>query len=119
MCHLPAERRFVLVANRFKWETADQPRPGPTADDDATSFERTLCGVRVEPVAAVKLRGLDLKDRTQILSILSLEALEDGLAMHFAGGGCIRLDGAGWHCFVEDLGEPWPTSCKPCHPLES
>ena len=38
--------------------------------------------------------------------------------LHFAGGGCVRLDGASWRMVVEDLGEPWPTGCKPCHPDE-
>ncbi|WP_207457898.1 DUF2948 family protein [Azospirillum sp. SYSU D00513] len=119
MCYLPDEKRFVLVANRFKWETADQPPPGPTADDDdILAFERTHTGLRVENVQAAKLRGINLKDRTQILELLSLEAVEGGVALHFAGGGCIRLDGANWQCFVEDMGEPWPTTCRPCHPLE-
>jgi Protein of unknown function (DUF2948). len=119
MCFLPDEARFVLVANRFKWETADQPRPGPTADDDdLVPYERTHCGVRIEGVNGVKLKDIDLKDRTQILELLSIEAVEGGVVLNFAGGGCIRLDGAKWTCFVEDLGEPWPTTCKPCHPLE-
>ena len=119
MCFLPDEARFVLVANRFKWETADQPRPGPTADDDdLVPYERTHCGVRIEGVTGVKLKDIDLKDRTQILELLSIEAVEGGVVLNFAGGGCIRLDGAKWTCFVEDLGEPWPTTCKPCHPLE-
>ncbi|MBP2310821.1 DUF2948 family protein [Azospirillum soli] len=119
MCYLPDERRFVLVVNRFKWETADQPRPGPSADDDhLTPFERTHCGVRIEGVTAVKIKDIDLKDRTQILELLSLEAVQGGVVLHFAGGGCVRLDGSGWCCWVEDLGEPWPTVCKPCHPLE-
>ena len=119
MCYLPDERRFVLVVNRFKWETADQPRPGPSADDDhLTPFERVHCGVRIEGVTAVKIKDIDLKDRTQILELLTLEAVQDGVVLHFAGGGCVRLDGSGWCCWVEDLGEPWPTVCKPCHPLE-
>ncbi|MCW2236554.1 DUF2948 family protein [Azospirillum canadense] len=119
MCFLPEEGRFVLVVNRFKWETAGQPRPGPTADDDdLVPFERTHCGVRIEGVTGVKVKDIDLKDRRQILELLAIEAAEGGVVLDFAGGGCIRLDAANWTCFVEDLGEPWPTTCKPCHPLE-
>ncbi|QCN94558.1 DUF2948 family protein [Azospirillum argentinense] len=119
MCFLPEEARFVLVANRFKWETAGKRRPGPTADDDHLNpFERVNCGVRIEGVKAVKLRGLDLKDRAQILELLSVEAADGALVLNFAGGACIRLESPSWTCFVEDLGEPWPTGCKPCHPLE-
>lgn len=119
MCYLPEEKRFVLVVNRFKWETADQPRPGPTADDDdLVPFERTHCGVRIEGVTGVKVKDIDLKDRGQLLELLAIEAAEGGVVLDFAGGGCIRLDATGWTCFVEDLGEPWPTTCKPCHPLD-
>jgi hypothetical protein len=75
--------------------------------------------VRVEGVTGVKLRGIDVKNRGQILELLSLETVEGGgVALHFAGGGCVRLDGDGWRLLVEDLGEPWPTGCKPSHPLE-
>ncbi|MBP2231374.1 hypothetical protein J2847_004686 [Azospirillum agricola] len=119
MGFLPDEKRFVMVVNRFRWESAARPRPGPTADDDDLApFERVHCGVRVEGITGVKLRGIDVKDRGQILELLSLETVEGGVALHFAGGGCVRLDGAGWRLLVEDLGEPWPTGCKPSHVLE-
>ncbi|PWC31505.1 hypothetical protein TSO352_31670 [Azospirillum sp. TSO35-2] len=118
MCFQPDEKRFVMVVNRFRWESADQPRPGPSADDDDLApFERVHCGVRVEGVTGAKLRGLDLKNRGQILELLSMEMVEGGgVDLHFAGGGCVRLDGPSWRVVVEDLGEPWPTGCKPCHP---
>lgn len=116
------ERRFVLVVNRFKWETAGQPRPadaGPTADDDDLfPYERTHCGVRFEGVTAVKIRGIDLRDRHQMLELLSLEAGAAGVTLTFAGGGCVRLESPRWCCLVEDLGDPWPTANKPTHPDE-
>lgn len=121
MCFQQDERRFVLVVNRFKWESAGRRRAddGPSADDDDLfPFERTHCGVRFENVSAVKTRGIDLRDRRQMLELLSVETATDGIALHFAGGGCIRLLTASMVCLLEDLGEPWPTSCCPCHPLE-
>lgn len=119
MGFLPDERRFVLVVNRFKWETAGKPRPGPSADDDADApFERTHCGVRIEGVTAVKVRGIDLKNRGQLLELLSIVTAEGGVLLHFAGGGGIRLEGDDWRCAIEDLGEPWPTGCLPSHTLE-
>lgn len=115
----PAEERFVLLVNRFKWETADRPRPasGPTADDDDLyPYERTHCAVRFEGVTAVKARGIDLNDRHQILELLALEPGAEGVTLHFAGGGGIRLIGDRWSCLVEDLGDPWPTATRPRHP---
>lgn len=121
MCYQPDEQRFVAVVSRFRWETSDRPRTGagPSAEDDELyPFERVNCGLRFEGVTAVKMRGLDLRDRRQFLELLSVEpAAEGGVALNFAGGGCIRLDGGAWRCLVEDLGDPWPTSCKPCHPI--
>lgn len=117
MCFQPDEKRFVMVVNRFRWEAADRAHPGPAADDDdLASYERVHCGLRVEGVTAAKLRGFDLKDRGRIMELLSMETVEGGIALHFAGGGCVRLDGPSWRMVVEDLGEPWPTGCKPCHP---
>ncbi len=119
MGFLPDEKRFVMVVNRFRWESADRPRPGPTADDDhLMPFERVHCGVCVEGVSGVRLRGIDVRDRAQILELLSLEMVEGGIALHFAGGGCVRLDGAPWRLRLEDMGEPWPTDRKPSHTLD-
>lgn len=119
MSFLQIEQRFVLVANRFKWETVDRPRPGPTADDDhLMPYERTNCGVRFEGIAAVRLKGINLRDRSQILELLLVETVPGGVDLHFAGGGVIRLEGTEWTCWLEDLGEPWPTDAKPAHPLD-
>lgn len=122
MCFEPAAQRFVAVVNRFCWENAEGgPRrdDGLQADDDHLfPYERIQCGVRFEGIAAVKTRGLNLKDRGQILELLSVALAEGGVVLTFAGGGALRLEGANWRCVVEDLGESWPTSSRPCHGLE-
>lgn len=125
MCFEPAAQRFVAVVNRFRWEAADggslrgEGRGGMQADDDHLfPFERVQCGVRFDGIAAVKTRGLNLKDRSQILELLSVGPADGGVVLTFAGGGALRLEGAAWRCAVEDLGEPWPTSSRPCHGLE-
>ncbi|HYD31789.1 MAG TPA: DUF2948 family protein [Azospirillaceae bacterium] len=123
MCYLPDERRFVMVVNRFKWEGCRDETAlagGPMVDEEDIDcpFERTNCGVRVEGVTGVRSRGIDMKDRRQILELLTVESDDDGVTMHFAGGGCIHLDAGSWLWVMEDLGEPWPTSRKPNHPDE-
>jgi hypothetical protein len=122
MCFEPAARRFVAVVNRFKWEAAERARAdgGLQADDDHLfPYERTQCGVRFEGVAAVKVRGINLKDRGQMLELLNIEAAAGGVLLTFSGGGALRLEAGDWRCTVEDLGEPWPTACRPCHGLDA
>ncbi|EWY37980.1 hypothetical protein N825_15100 [Skermanella stibiiresistens SB22] len=131
MCFLPQDNRFVLVANRFKWETAvEEAPPEPPVqladvsydddegDDILVPFERTNCGVCFDGVTAVRTRGLDLRERRQMLALLALEASSDGVTLHFSGGGCIHLDAVNWVCRLQDIGEPWPTSRRPEHPAE-
>jgi hypothetical protein len=133
MAYLRAEKRFVLVANRFRWERggAEAPpepnsalaaEPGSDArfedagDEAGPSFERTHCGICFDRVRNVRLRGIDLKDRGRILSLLTLDAGPRHVTLVFSGGGEIRLEVSRIRCHMEDLGEPWPTHWRPAHP---
>ena len=74
-------------------------------------------------VERVRVRGLDLSRRQDMLSLLSVEMTEGGLRLVFAGGGELRLDLAGGSeahldCRLADLGEPWPTHNLPRHGFE-
>lgn len=116
---LREEGRFVLVANRFKWETCEAaPVTVPAGRKPGFPYERTHAGLRVEGVTAVKARGIDLKDRAQILSLLAVEAGEGHILFHFSGGGCIRVDAPAIDVRLEDVGEPWPTDRMPHHALD-
>jgi hypothetical protein len=110
MVYLPEEQRFVLVANRFRWE--------PGAVDAQRKFERTFAGLRVDAVTAVQRRGFDPRDSERLLSLLALRAEGPSLFLDFAGGTSIRLDVERILCHLEDLGEPWPTRWRPRHPVD-
>ena len=112
MEYLPDERRFVLVANRFKWEKA-------VCERSAESFERTLTGLCFDNVDAVKTRGFSRGERDRILSVLTLEATPETVTIAFSSGASLRLDVAGIRCHVQDIGEPWPTPWRPDHPLDA
>ena len=132
MCFLPDEKRFVMVANRFKWESAaeedlpetlpeqltDVSYDGDGEDDITVPFERTNCGVCFDGVTSVKTRNIDLHQRRQMLALLTVVEGEDGIVLHFSGGGCIKLECDNWVCRLQDIGEPWPTSRRPAHPLD-
>lgn len=120
LAYLPAEKRFVLIANRFRWEADGERSAGPTPDtaEGDLPYERTNCAVRFQGVDRVGYRNLDLTDRRQMLSLLALEQVGEGVLLHFSGGSCIRLVTASLDCVAEDLGEPWPTASKPQHDAE-
>ncbi|MFM2128495.1 MAG: hypothetical protein RL477_41 [Pseudomonadota bacterium] len=140
MRYLPAEKRFVLVANRFCWEklpaTALDPAAAPAAgEDEKGPFERVHCGLSIEHVRRVQARGFDPMGATdnerlfEVLSILPEEGLpaeglpgagRDGavLTLVFAGQVAVRLEVERIEIFAQDVGEPWPTLWRPHHPFE-
>lgn len=128
---LPAEKRFVLVANRFRWEncpeTADMPVTGPAGPGAAPAaeasfasgggvYERVNCGVAFEGVEAVRRRGIDLRERARVLELLSMRVDAQSVTLEFAGQAALRLEGARITCRLSDLGDPWPTPWRPRHP---
>ena len=130
MTYLAGEQRFVMVVNRFKWEAADDGAEPPGAPpvpigngEGAPAYQRTQCGVTFLGVVRVRLRGIDLGRRQDLLSLLAVEATEDGVRLVFAGAAELRLDladGGEAHldCRLVDLGEPWPTRNLPRHGFE-
>jgi hypothetical protein len=111
MAYLPEEKRFVLVANRFKWEA--EPLEG------GKLFERTLIGIAFDQVEAVKIRGFDRADRDRILEVLAVSAQPGAVVFEFSGNDSMRLEVGRILCHLEDIGEPWPTSWRPRHPLDA
>ncbi|MGH6948407.1 MAG: DUF2948 family protein [Kiloniellales bacterium] len=140
---LKGEQRFVLVANRFRWECGcGEPREGappsgetpnseksqPAAEVDARfvdkgeepeiPYERVNCGLCFEGVRSVRSRNLDIKRRDLILNLLAIEPEGEGINFFFSGGGVIRVEVDGISCRIEDICEPWPTRWRPDHPLD-
>lgn len=119
------EKRFILVANRFRWENCpdlpEVPKIDPGIDGiQCSNYERVNCGILFENVTSVRRRGLDQRDRGRILELLTMEIEADGsgstaVVMLFAGGAAIRLEGGGIKCRISDIGEPWPTQFRPSH----
>ena len=126
IAYLKGERRFVMVANRFRWESAPPAPPvsgaQPAKDvrfadaDGGARYQRVNCGVCIDRVQAVRFKGLDMRRKAQILNLLTLECQPGAITLIFAGGASIRLETSGIRCHLEDLGEPWPTHWRPSHP---
>jgi Protein of unknown function (DUF2948) len=133
MAFLPAEQRFILVLNRFRWDridagevaqaersTARSPTSGDAAfweqGDAGPRYERVHSGLRFERVTAVRTRGIDLHNRDRILELLTIQAEPSAVSLFFAGGAAVRIEVAELRCYLEDFGEGWPTRWRPSHP---
>lgn len=120
MAYLPDERRFVLVANRFRWEPASPATPGEKPAKQP-SAERVLTGLCIDGVSAVSRRGFHPREADRILSLLAVRVEGAGastaLILDFAGGSSVRLEVERIMCHLDDLGEPWPTRWRPQHPV--
>ena len=126
-----AARRFILAANRFRWEGCEPCIEAAGLSKDAV-FERIAAGLTFENVNKVSVQGIDQTRRDTPLELLAIvtgaaanagagSRAADGskaILLIFAGGGVIRLDADGIRCRLEDFGEPWPTQWRPRHRLE-
>jgi hypothetical protein len=114
LAYVAADRRFLLAANRFRWERSQRQamgRPG---------YERVLCALTFDEIDRVSYRGFSRRDEDRILSLLAIRATggDRGVAairLEFSEGVTIRLGTAHIRCRVEDFGEPWPTRWLPRH----
>ena len=62
-------------------------------------------------------RGIDRKNRNQFLALLSVNYADGLVAMHFAGGGAVKLEVGALNVALEDLDVPRPTTFQPKHSL--
>ena len=112
MAYLPSERRFVLVANRFRWEDSQgQQVPGRI-------YERVHSGLVIDAVSGVKTRGIEQGAKDRLLSLLAIEQGDGAIELTFSGGAGIRVEVDRILCHLEDVAEPYPTRLRPSHVLD-
>jgi Protein of unknown function (DUF2948) len=117
------EGRFTLVANRFRWEgEAMAGGAWPSSHRTKPLFERVNAAVVIEHVTAVAYRGFDPRDRQAMLALLAIqvqpaqtEGTEQTLTLDFSGISSLMLKVSALSVALRDLGEPWPTHCRPGH----
>ncbi len=106
---LSEERRFVLVANRFRHGAGSNARQ---------KGERILCGLSFEEVCRVQRRGIADGTVDGFLSLLSIEmapGAETAVHLQFSGGAAIRLTVERLRARLDEMGESWPTQWAPAH----
>jgi hypothetical protein len=124
MTFIPSDRRFVLVANRFRWEAAPDAIPALVSADEGESgtasatVERVLTGMCFEGVTAVRLKNIDRRRRSRILELLQIGWTPGGILLMFAGDSAILLETKSIACRLDDICEPWPTPFRPHHEVD-
>jgi hypothetical protein len=113
----PSKRRFGILANRFRWEDAD------AAVRANRTFERVQSVLAIDSVLAVKTLGLDLANKDQVISLLSVafSPTSDGagqILLTLAGDGAIALDVECVDATLTDMTRPYaaPSGKTPVHP---
>lgn len=107
----PAEKRLVIVLNRFAWETTGT-RP--------KTFERRRSALDLGRVTAVKAQHLSPDRPDTVLELLTIrfaetEAPSGWVELLFAGGATLRAEVECLEARLTDLGAAWSTACCPNH----
>lgn len=109
----PAQRRFAVLLNRFRWEDKGRDRHGP---------ERVRSLLVIDEVLGVASQGVPHRDADTILSLLSVEFEpgDDGaghILLTLAGDGAIRLQVEAVGVSLRDVTRPYraPSGHVPEH----
>jgi hypothetical protein len=111
----PAEKRLVVVINRFDWEGAQCLTP---------PFCRRRAALRFERVNAFKHRNIPCTQKDAVLNLLAVEftptdAPAGHVTLTFSGGAALRLEVECPEAELADLGPVWATAACPEHVVEA
>ena len=111
----PAEKRLVVVINRFDWEGAQNLVP---------PYRRRRAALRFERVNGFKHRHVACNEKDAVLNLLAVEftptdAPAGHVTLTFSGGCAMRLDVECLEAELADLGPEWATACCPDHVAEA
>ena len=112
IAYLPREKRFALAGKRFDWVKAA-----------AGGCERCAVGLHFERVLSVARIGFAQDEHDRVLNLLAVaftpaDAPAGHVTLTFSGGAAIRLQVECLEVGMADLGERWPCTKQPAHPVE-
>jgi hypothetical protein len=127
MRYLPQERRFILVANRFRWERAAKGSQEPATGRGCIvrlrrGFRRpaaTNAGICIDRVLAVRSRNIDRASPTNSCRCCRSSSRATSCPFLFAGGGVIQVEIEALALYLSDLGKAWPTQWQPDHAADA
>ena len=116
LAYIQAERKLVLVLNRFCWE---KEKKGGFLGM-FKSHQRTRSGLHIDGVLSARIKNISLGDKDRVLSLLAItkESGEDGSAtftFEFSAGSSIQLEVECVDAYLQDLSKPWDAKSAPNH----
>ncbi len=110
--YLPAEKRFVLVMNRYVWEIEGKKR----------TPERRRSVLHFNQIENVKITGINQNEPNEILSLLAVtfepEDLPAGkLHLVFSGNAAIRMEVECIEVQLSDMDAAWKAKSQPVHDM--
>ncbi len=113
----PAQRRFALLLNRFRWEDAEK------AAKRQRPVERVQSVLAIGDVEKVQSQGVNRGEKDLVMSVLSISFIpnEDGMGrveITLAGDGAIGLEVEALDVTLQDVTRPYiaPSRHQPQHP---
>jgi hypothetical protein len=113
--YLARQKKLVLVANRFCWEST------ASEDGGGSHFRRCRCGLQINRVFSVKYAKVRRDNADGVLSLLAILFHPDAdppggvIEFTFSGGGALRAEVECIEVALDDLGVSWETPRKPDH----
>jgi hypothetical protein len=110
MVYLPAQKRFAIAMNRFKWENDSGPK----------SHERRRSALVFDRVLAVRTSNINRDNPDGVLELLAVKftATDNpagSVELMFAGNCGVQLEVECIETRLTDLGAAWSTSSQPQH----
>jgi hypothetical protein len=107
----PAEKRLIVVINRFDWESTQSLTP---------PYRRRRAALRFERVNGFKQRNVACSEQDEVLNLLAVEftpadAPSGFVTLTFSGGAALRLEVECLEAELADLGPVWATAACPAH----
>lgn len=106
--YFAGEKRFAIEMNRYVWEKGQRGK------------ERRRSVLHFERVEKVALRGVDLKRKDQVLSLLAILAQTgenaETIDLVFSGDRTVRLKAECIEAQLADMDASWEARARPRHP---
>jgi hypothetical protein len=119
MVYQPGDQRFVMLLNRFDWESANH-----NSRWRSKPYVRRQSVLRIDKVLRVSVQNITPGSGDTILELLAVQFVpgrypSGTISFTFAGEYGLRLEVECVEAELRDLGAAWTTALMPAHPEDA